>query len=165
MDWNYGFSQWGRGGGSENRFAVIIWIESKEWVYGLCLRGILGKIVEINFKPNNWQCQKLGLQWFYGLSLWIESMDWVYGLSLWIKTMDLVNGEEGQKIGLQWFYGLSLRSESMDCVYGLSVWIECTDWVYGSSPSIESMDWIYGFSLWGRRGGSEDTRKIILRGL
>ena len=92
-------------------------------------------------------------------------MDWVYGLSLWIKTMDLVNGEEGQKIGLQWFYGLSLRSESMDCVYGLSVWIECTDWVYGSSPSIESMDWIYGFSLWGRRGGSEDTRKMILREL
>ena len=79
--------------------------------------------------------------------------------------MDLVNGEEGQKIGLQWFYGLSLRSESMDCVYGLSVWIECTDWVYGSSPSIESMDWIYGFSLWGRRGGSEDTRKMILREL
>ena len=86
----------------------------------------MGKIVEINFKPNNWQCQKLGLQWFYGLSL---------------------------------------RSESMDCVYGLSVWIECTDWVYGSSPSIESADWIYGFSQWGRGGGSEDTRKIILRGL
>ena len=53
----------------------------------------------------------------------------------------------------------------MDCVYGLSVWIECTDWVYGSSPSIESMDWIYGFSQWGRGGGSEDTRKIILSGL
>ena len=86
-------------------------------------------------------------------------------MSLWIETMDLVNGEEGQKIGLQWFDGLSLRSESMDCVYGLSVWIECTDWVYGSSPSIESMDWIYGFSQWWRGGGSEDTRKIILRGL
>ena len=79
--------------------------------------------------------------------------------------MDLVIGEEGQKIGLQWFYGLSLRSESMDCVYGLSVWIECTDWVYGSSPSIESADWIYGFSQWGRGGGSEYTRKNILRGL
>ena len=81
MDWNYGFRQWERGVGSEDRFAVILWIESKEWVYWLCL------------------------------------------------------------------------------------WIECTDWVYGSSPSIESADWIYGFSQWGRGGGSENTRKIILRGL
>ena len=63
--------------------------------------GMFGKIVEINFKPNNWQCQKLGLQWFYGLSLRNESMVWVYGLSLWIESMD-------------WVYGLSLWIESMD---------------------------------------------------
>ena len=60
IDWNYGLSQWGRGGGSEDRFAVILWIKSKEWVYELCL----------------WiEC----MDWVYGLSLWIESMDLVNG--------------------------------------------------------------------------------------
>ena len=77
MDWNYGFSQWGRGGGSEDRFAVILWIESKEWVYGLSVW------IE-------------SMDWVYGLSLWIESIDWVYGLNLWIESMDLVYGEEGE---------------------------------------------------------------------
>ena len=62
--------------------------------------------------------QKIGLQWFYGLSLRSESMDCVYGLSvriesmdrvhrlsLWIESMDLVYGEEGegQKIQEKWF--------------------------------------------------------------
>ena len=91
------------------------------------------------------------------MSLWIESMDWNYGFSQWGRG----GGSEDRFAVILW----SLSSESMDCVYGLSVWIECMDWVYGSSPSIEYMDWIYGFSQWGRGGGSEDTRKIILRGL
>ena len=64
MDWNYGFSQWGREGGSEDRFAVILWIESMEWVNGLCL----------------WiECT----DWVYGSSQSIESMDWTYESSLW----------------------------------------------------------------------------------
>ena len=54
---------------------------------------------------NGEEGQKIGLQWFYGLSLRSESMDCVYGLSVWI--------------------------ESMDCVYGLRLWIESIDWVYG----------------------------------
>ena len=86
MDWNYVFGQWGRGGGSENRFTVILWIESKEWVYGLSVW------IE-------------SMAWVYGLSLWIESMDRVHRLSLWIESMDLVYGEEGevQKIQEKWF--------------------------------------------------------------
>ena len=49
--------------------------------------------------------QKIGLQWFCGLSLRSESMDLVYGLSLWIESMDLVYGEdwEGQKLQEKWF--------------------------------------------------------------
>ena len=32
------------------------------------------------------------MDWFQGLSPWIESMDWVTGLSPWIESMDWVHG-------------------------------------------------------------------------
>ena len=67
---------------------------------------------------NGEEGQKIGLQWFYGLSLRSESMDYVYGLSV--------------------------RIESMDWVYGLSVWIESMDRVQWRSQGVEAMDVGYG---------------------
>ena len=58
---------------------------------------------------NGEEGQKIGLQWFYGLSLRSESMDCVYGLSVWIECTD-------------WVYGSSPSIESMDWIYGFSLW-------------------------------------------
>ena len=63
-----------------------------DWVYGLSLWIETKDLVN----GEEGEGQKIGLQWFDGLSLRSESMDCVYGLSVWIESMDLVNGEEGE---------------------------------------------------------------------
>ena len=77
---------------SKVRFAVIPWIESKKWVYGLSLW--VETIDLVNGEEG--KGQKIGLQSFYGLSLWIVCMDWDYGSSLSIESIDWIYGEEGE---------------------------------------------------------------------